>query len=178
MRAASFDERSIAQFRTNSSRAPMKMLGCDPGLSGGLAVIETINGAAPRLIESIDIPVVGTGTKARVDVIAVRNFITMHQPAIALIEVAQAMPRQGSSSGFRYGRATGALEAAIVLAGVPVDFVAPAVWKRFFRLPGKDKERARQLALEKFPAAHSALARKRDHGRAESLLIALYGARQ
>jgi crossover junction endodeoxyribonuclease RuvC len=45
-------------------------------------------------------------------------------------------------------------------------------------LPGKDKERARQLALEKFPGAHAALSRRRDHGRAEASLLALYGLRR
>ena len=47
----------------------------------------------------------------------------------------------------------------------------------FWRLPGGDKESARQKALQLFPAAHAALARKKDHGRAEASLIALYGAR-
>jgi crossover junction endodeoxyribonuclease RuvC len=50
------------------------------------------------------------------------------------------------------------------------------VWKRFWHLPGKDKEAARQKALQLFPDAHAALARKRDHGRGEAALIALYYA--
>jgi len=36
---------------------------------------------------------------------------------------------------------------------------------------------ARERALELFPSAHVALARKKDHGRAEAMLIALYGLR-
>ena len=38
-----------------------------------------------------------------------------------LIERAQAMPKQGASSGFKYGRAVGAIEAAIALCAIPVD---------------------------------------------------------
>lgn len=87
------------------------------------------------------------------------------------------MPRQGSSSGFKYGRATGALEAAIVLSAIPLEIVEPTAWKRFWHLPAKDKERSRQQALQLFPAAHGLLARKKDHGRAEAALIALYGLR-
>ena len=87
------------------------------------------------------------------------------------------MPRQGASSGFKFGRATGAIEAAIALSGLPVEIVEPSVWKRALRLPGKDKEAARQRALELFPGAHSLLARKRDHGRAEAILIAMFGSR-
>ena len=58
----------------------MKVLGIDPGISGGLAVVEITDGAAPVLVECIDIPVVGTGAKERVDVAAIRNFIDWHKP--------------------------------------------------------------------------------------------------
>ena len=155
----------------------MRVLGVDPGISGGLAVVEIADGIAPALVECIDIPVVGTGAKERVDVAAIRNFIDRHKPIRALIERAQAMPKQGSSSGFKYGRAVGAIEATIALSGIPVTIVEPSVWKRFWKLPGKDKESSRQQALQLFPVAHAALARKKDHGRAEASLIALFGAR-
>jgi crossover junction endodeoxyribonuclease RuvC len=156
----------------------MRILGVDPGLAGGLAIVEVTDCAAPVLITAADIPVVGTGAKQRVDAIAIRTFVEQYKPALALIERAQAMPRQGSSSGFKYGRAVGAIEAAVALCAIPVEIVEPAVWKRLFRLPGKDKEAARQRALQAFPGAHAALARKKDHGRAEAALIGLYGARR
>ena len=79
----------------------MRVLGVDPGISGGLAVVEITDGAAPALVECIDIPVVGTGAKERVDVAAIRNFIDRHKPIRALIERAQAMPKQGASVGFQ-----------------------------------------------------------------------------
>jgi crossover junction endodeoxyribonuclease RuvC len=84
--------------------------------------------------------------------------------------------RQGIASGFKYGRAVGAIESAIALCAIPIEVIEPSTWKRFWHLPGKDKERARQLALEKFPAAHASLARKMDHQKAEAALLALYGA--
>jgi hypothetical protein len=151
---------------------------CGVGLSGGLAIIEAVNGGVPTLIDVIDIPVVGTGAKQRVDVIAIRNFIVVNQPTLALIERAQAMPRQGSSSGFKYGRAVGAIEAAIAMCGIAHEIIEPALWKRLFKLPGKDKEAARLRALQAFPNAHERLARKKDHQRAEAMLIALYGAQR
>jgi crossover junction endodeoxyribonuclease RuvC len=154
----------------------VKVAGVDPGIHGGLAIVEIADGAAPALVECIDIPVIGSGAKERVDVAAIRNFIDRHKPIRALIERAQAMPRQGSSSGFKYGRAVGAIEAAITLCSIPVEIVEPPAWKRFWKLPGKDKESARQKALQLFPDAHAALARRRDHGRAEAMLIALYYA--
>ena len=155
----------------------MRALGVDPGIHGGLAIVAVENGAAPRLIEAIDIPVIGTNAKERVDAIAIRVWISKHDVQHAFIERAQAMPRQGSSSGFKYGRAVGAIEATIALSGIPVTIVEPSVWKRFHKLPGKEKEASRQRALEIFPASHALLARKLDHGKAEASLIALYGAR-
>ena len=151
-------------------------LGIDPGVHGGLAVVEITDGAAPILVEAIDVPVVGTGAKERVDVAAIRNFIEKHKPIRALIERAGVMPKQGIASGFKYGRAVGALEAAIALCAIPIEVIEPSTWKRFWHLPGRDKERARQLAREKFPAAHASLVRKKDHQKAEAALLALYGA--
>jgi crossover junction endodeoxyribonuclease RuvC len=161
----------------------VKVLGVDPGVRGGLAIVSIANGgdgavaAVPSIIDAIDIPVTGTGAKERVDVLAIRDWIADHGPELALIERAQALPRQGSSSGFKYGRAVGAIEAAIALCGVPLTIVEPSAWKRFWRLPGKDKELSRQRALQLFPAAHALLAHKKDHGRAEAMLVALFGAR-
>jgi crossover junction endodeoxyribonuclease RuvC len=151
-------------------------MGIDPGINGGLSIIEITDGAAPVLVEAIDVPVVGTGAKERVDVAAIRDFIEKHKPIRALIERAGVMPKQGIASGFKYGRAVGALEAAIALCAIPIEVIEPSTWKRFWHLPGREKERARQLALEKFPAAHASLARKKDHQKAEAALLALYGA--
>jgi crossover junction endodeoxyribonuclease RuvC len=152
----------------------MRVLGIDPGIRGGLAIVSNGDGVG-ALLDAIDIPTVGDGAKERVDVMAVRDWVQLHKPTLALIERAQAMPCQGASSGFKYGRAVGALEAAIILCAIPLEIVEPTAWKRFWKLPAKDKQRSRQRALELFPAAHALLARKLDHGRAEAALLALYG---
>jgi crossover junction endodeoxyribonuclease RuvC len=85
--------------------------------------------------------------------------------------------KQGVASSYKYGRAVGAIEATLVLCTIPCTILEPSVWKKFHGLRGKDKELSRQHALQKFPAAHALLARRKDHGRAEAALIALYGAR-
>jgi hypothetical protein len=155
----------------------MRALGVD-GITGGIAVVDHFDDGTSTLVDAIDIPIVGTGAKQRIDPVAIRNFIERHRPALALIERGQAMPRQGASSGFKYGRACGAIEATVMLCAVPVEIVEPPVWKRYWKLPGKDKEAARQKAMLLFPTAHALLAPKRDHGRAEALLIAAYGVGQ
>jgi crossover junction endodeoxyribonuclease RuvC len=147
-----------------------RYLGIDPGLSGALAIVETINGV-PVLIDAVDMPSTGTGAKARVDIIAVSSWIAKLAPSTAYIERAQAFPGQGASSGFSYGRAVGAIEATIALCQIPTILVEASGWKRRLHLPGKDKEAARQKAQQLFPAQHALFARKKDHGRAEAALI-------
>jgi Holliday junction resolvasome RuvABC endonuclease subunit len=158
----------------------VKIIGIDPGIHGGCAIVELENGAAPRLVDAIDIPTVGTGAKERVDVLALQAWIQTHRPDCAGIERGQALPRQGSSSGFKYGRACGALEAVLACCNVPFELIEPSVWKRAHHLRGgpENKETARALALQFFPAAHTLLARKKDHGRAEAALIALTASRR
>jgi crossover junction endodeoxyribonuclease RuvC len=151
----------------------MKILGVDPGIRGGLAIVLIVDGAAPRLIDAIDIPTVGIKAGERIDAIAVRSWIETHCPDHALVERGQALPRQGGSSGFKFGRACGAIEAAIALCNVPLTIVEPSQWKKLHGLRGKDKEQSRQRTLQLFPGAHSLLARKKDHQRAEAALIAL-----
>ena|SRR6516225_866012 len=154
-----------------------RILGIDPGIHGGLAIIRSDDGATPQLVDAIDVPVVGTGAKERVNVLLIQEWLLQHKPTFAFIERGQALPRQGASSGFKYGRSVGSLEAAVSLCGIALEIVEPSMWKRFFRLPGKDKEAARQKTIALFPTAHQLFARKKDHQKSEAALIALYGLR-
>ena len=151
-------------------------LGIDPGIHGAIAYV-AITADGPRVVDAVDLPTIGAKAKERVNVHAVQEWILQHGPFHAFIERGQAMPRQGASSGYKFGRAVGAIEATVALCNVPLEIVEPSVWKRALRLKGKDKEGARQKALELFPHAQHLLARKKDHQRAEAMLIALYGAR-
>jgi crossover junction endodeoxyribonuclease RuvC len=155
----------------------MKVLGIDPGVRGGAAIVEVTNDVT-ALVAAIDIPVVGVKARERVNVLALQEWILVHGPTLAFIEHAQARPAQGASSGFKFGRAVGALEAVITLCALPIEVVSPGVWKRTFHLVGPGKEQSPQRALELFPSAHALLARRKDHGRAEAALLALYGLRK
>ena len=104
-----------------------KVLGIDPGIRGGLAIVAINDGAAPQLVDAIDIPIAGVKAKERVDVLAIRSWMYVHQPQHVFIERAQALPKQGSSSGFKYGRATGALEAVIACSEIPLTIVEPSL---------------------------------------------------
>src|SRR5262249_44927200 len=129
-----------------------------------------------RVIDAIDIPTIGTKAKERVNVHAIQEWILQHGPHRAFIERGGTMPRQGIASAYKFGRGVGALEAVIALCAIPLEIVEPSVWKRVLRLKGKDKELSRQRALELFPLAQHLLARRKDHQRAEAMLLAYYGA--
>ena len=151
----------------------MKLLGIDPGIRGALALVNIIDGAAPQLVAVIDVPVIGTGAKERVNTMLVRDWLAQHQPDHALIERAGSMPKQGVASTFKYARAVGSLETVVACLDIPYSLIEPVSWKRFHHLPGKDKEAARQRALQLFPNTHALFARKMDHQRAEAALIAI-----
>jgi len=149
----------------------MRIIGIDPGVEGAFALLED-----NELCNVWDIPTYGDGAKRRLNVHYFACLIRNQNAHWAFIERAQAMPGQGSSSGFLYGRVTGALEAAVMLCALPLELVEASKWKKHFGLKGGDKEASRLKALMLFPQAGEMLARKKDHQRAEAALIALYGS--
>ena len=153
----------------------IRIAGIDPGLTGAIAMMD-VRAISTILVDIIDVPITGSGAKQSVDVILLQEWIQRHGPRHAFLERAQAMPRQGSSSGFKYGRCTGALEATLLLCAVPLVVVEPSRWKRHFHLQGADKEGARQLTIRMFPREHRFFARRKDHNRSEAVLIGVYGA--
>ena len=85
-----------------------------------------------------------------------------------------AMPGQGVSSMFAFGRAVGQVEAAIAACGIPISYVTPQSWKRALTVPtGKDAARLRASQL--MPAYATEWRLAKHDGRAEAALIALYG---
>ena len=152
-----------------------RVIGIDVGLEGGIASIRLERGSLVNF-RLDDLPTVGKGASRRINVAALRDWIMADQHDHAFVEGGQSMPRQGVSSAFRYGRAVGMLEAIVVCCNIPITIVAPISWKRYYNLKGSDKELSRQMAIRRFPCAASALVLRRHHGRAESLLIAAYGA--
>jgi crossover junction endodeoxyribonuclease RuvC len=90
------------------------------------------------------------------------------------VEIVHAMPKQGVSSSFNFGMSYGVALGVIGALKIPVVHVSPTKWKKYFGLSA-DKEEARALAISKWPASLH-FRRKKDNGRAEAGLLALYGA--
>jgi crossover junction endodeoxyribonuclease RuvC len=152
----------------------MIIAGIDPGLAGPIAIIDANNGATPRLLGILDVPLTGDGARQRINVLIVRDWLLEHAPDHAVIERAGSMPGQGVASTFKYARAVGSLETVIACSNISYTLIEASVWKRFHHLRG-DKESSRQRILQLYPAQHSLFALKRHHNRAEAVLIALFG---
>lgn len=149
----------------------IRILGVDPGQAGGLAIIQ-----AGRLVKGTRMPIVKIRGKAQVDARAVvRWWDDCLVPFdVAVIEAVHAMPRQGVSSSFQFGRMLGGIEALIYSTGARVDYVTPASWKKAMGL-SSDKQASIDAAKIQFgSAADWMITCKADDGIAEAALIAAY----
>lgn len=155
----------------------MYTIGIDPGLSGAIAVLAT-DGA---LVTLYDTPVLtlstSRGTRQEYDVPGMAALLESHVGSglHVLLEEAQAMPGQGTRSMFTTGYGFGIWIGVLSALQLPYTRVRPGVWKKAMGL-GPDKEAARLRAIQLFLGAD--LRRKKDHGRAEALLLAAYGYSQ
>lgn len=148
-------------------------LGIDPGLSGAIALIR--NG---EYADVWDMPTMsrGSGNKQKVNAAEVARILRECPPCTAYVELVNAMPGQGVVSMFQFGKCAGAIEAALAALGFPMVEVTPQKWKREFGLIGKPKDAARTLAQQLMPLAPLGLVKH--GGRADALLLALYGHRR
>ena len=149
------------------------VIGVDPGVSGALACI--IDG---ELLDVVDMPTAG-GIVSAIGVCEVlREFqlAGMDDVPIVVVEKVGAMPGNGVSSMFKFGRSLGVIEGAVAGRGFPLRWVTPQVWKGSRGLLRQDKDVARLLALELWPAHSATFARCKDVGRADAALIAAWGA--
>lgn len=143
--------------------------GIDPGNSSG--ALAWYCPAEPSLVTTEDLPFVLGGLDA--GLLACR--IEARRPDFAMIEGVSAMPKQGVSSTFKFGRGFGIVIGVIAALKIPHQFVAPGTWKKHFRLDS-DKERSRSLAIRTWPARALDFERVKDGNRAEAALIARYAA--
>lgn len=160
----------------------MIIVGFDPGITGAGAAIRIGDMGAVELIDIIDLPTAADGVNREIDVPALGAWLELIEPDIAYVENVTPMPSlqgnrsMGATSAFRFGGAVFALRATLKSYGIPVVLKTPQTWKTAMGLRGSDKEKSRKMAIARLPAAEPFLKRKLDHNRADSVLLALYGA--
>ena len=91
-----------------------------------------------------------------------------------VIEQVSAMPGQGVTSMFNFGQSFGILKGICSSMQLPMYFVRPAKWKKYFNLINSEKDASRTRAIEIFPYFSNQLSRKKDSNKADAILIASF----
>lgn len=142
----------------------MIYIGIDPGGSGGLAAID----GSGDLIRAIRMPEVESEILE-----FLRDMRTGNATAVASLEFVRAMPKQGVTSVFTFGRNYGGLRMALAATGIPFDEPVPRKWQAALScLSGGDKNVTKRRACELFGARV-----KVTHAIADALLLAEYTRR-
>ena len=150
----------------------MIIMGLDPGTGGGISIIETKKDKLPQIIYCLKMPVVNMFGKKIVDTKLLYESISAFKIDISIIEKVHAMPRQGVTSSFQFGRSFGSLETLAYLLSQRVDYVAPAVWKKYLGV-GASKKDSLDMARLKF-GKNEVWEKKTNDGIAEASLLVLY----
>ena len=155
----------------------MLIIGIDPGISGSICFLN--NG---KILDVIEMPIMTDGkkNKKQVNGSQVYNEITKRIKQFeknqirVVIEHVSAMPGQGVTSMFNFGQSFGILKGICTAMQLPMYFVRPAKWKKYFNLLNSEKDASRTRAIEIFPYFSSQLSRKKDSNKADAILIASF----
>lgn len=139
--------------------------GIDPGQGGALAIV------SDDLQEAYAWDFPGS-IEAAAGIL--REVYLEHRPVLLGIEKVHAMPKQGVSSTFAFGQNFGAWLGALSALQVPHIIVTAGKWQKSLldSTPGDTKQRSLSMARRLFPGVE--LSRKKDHGRSDALLLALF----
>lgn len=149
------------------------ILGVDPGLTGGLALLSEDGG----LLFAMDMPVVdknvdSTGLYHLLQAYLWENYET-DGLSQAVVERVSSMPGQGVASVFKFGKGYGQVLGVLSAMEIPVADPTPSQWKREMGLSAV-KELSRAVAIKIWPAQAELFVRKKDADRAEAALLALW----
>ncbi|MGL3827254.1 crossover junction endodeoxyribonuclease [Candidatus Pelagibacter communis] len=155
----------------------MLIIGIDPGISGSICFL--IDG---RILDVVEMPTMTEGkkNKKQVNGSQIYNEIKDRTEKIdkndikVVIEQVSAMPGQGVTSMFNFGQSFGILKGICSAMQLPMYFVRPAKWKKYFNLINSEKDASRTKAIEIFPYFSSNLAKKKDSNKADAILIASF----
>jgi len=144
------------------------IIGIDPGKTGAIAMLYQAGHPKWGKLYIEDMPVLGK----EINGAAFADILEEFPPIIIYIEAVNSR-LMGRQSAFNFGQGIGVLKGVIAAKRISYCQVSPAKWKSHFKLPA-DKDAARAKATQLFPANADLFKRKKDDGRAEAALIALY----
>lgn len=164
-------------------------LGIDNGFSGGLAVYD-----GQRLVDAIPMPTIhvtrGTKTKGgnprkgqEINEALIADWLRKYKFTSAVVEMANAMPGQGSISMFSFGVSYGTVRGVLGAMGIPYQIIHAATWMKEMLGTGRPAGESKQFALAAsarlFPGFNFTPAGKRvpHEGIIDAALMAVYCSR-
>ena len=155
----------------------MLVIGIDPGISGSICFFQD-----GEIIDVVEMPTMTEGkkNKKQVNGSQIYNGILDRIKKLdkkdikVVIEQVSAMPGQGVTSMFNFGQSYGILKGICSAMQLPMYFVRPAKWKKYFSLINSEKDASRTKAIEMFPYFSPHLSKKKDSNKADAILIASF----
>ena len=155
----------------------MIIIGIDPGITGAICFF-----CEGNIIDVIDMPtmVEGRKNKKQVNGRQIFNEISLiknkfhEESLVVVVEQVSAMPGQGVTSMFNFGQSYGVIKGICSAMELPIYFIRPVKWKKYFNLINSEKDASRTKAIEMFPKISHKLSKKKDTNKADAILIAQY----
>ena len=155
----------------------MLINGIDPGISGSICFFQD-----GKIIDVVEMPTMAEGKKNKKQVNGSQIFNEIlfrikkldKKDVKVIIEQVSAMPGQGVTSMFNFGQSFGILKGICSAMQLPMYFVRPAKWKKYFNLINSEKDASRTRAIEIFPYFSGQLSRKKDSNKADAILLASF----
>lgn len=159
------------------------IIAIDPGLTGGITILNRDNGIL--IIHDMPIRIKSKKTQARikniVDGHALSGILKSYDPnkTKVALEASNAMRKgqneysQGISTLYSTAHTSGKIEGVLEGLGFSIDLIVPRVWKKYLSL-GTNKRDSCNLASKLYPEVSDKFKRLKDNNRAESALILYY----
>ena len=155
----------------------MLIIGIDPGIKGAICILKD-----GKILDVFDMPIMPVGKKNKSQVNGSQIYNEIQKAIIGedkkdikvVIEQVSAMPGQGVTSMFNFGQSYGVIKGICSAMQLPIHFVRPTKWKKYFNLINSSKDASRSRAIEIFPKVSEKLKRKKDINKADAILISSY----
>ena len=155
----------------------MLIIGIDPGITGAICFFED-----RKIIDLIEMPNMAAGKKNKRQVNGAQVYNEIFEriknynkkDIKVVIEQVSAMPGQGVTSMFNFGQSFGVLKGICSAMQLPMYFVRPAKWKKYYNLINSIKDASRTKVIEIFPYISTQLSKKKDSNKADAILIASF----
>ena len=155
----------------------MIIIGIDPGIAGAICFFSEGN-----VIDVIDMPTMAEGKKNKRqvngrqifnEITSIKNKYSNKKIGV-VVEQVSAMPGQGVTSMFNFGQSFGVIKGICSAMELPIFYVRPVKWKKYYDLINSEKDASRTKAIEMFPKISHKLSKKKDNNKADAILIAQY----